>query len=191
MLKEGADIFDAGIVNDSQEEIASKIAEIIDDCDMIIITGGASVGDYDWTKRTLEKIGARILFWKCAMKPGGAILAGVKDEKVILGLSGHPGSAAIGLLKIGLPYIRKMCGRSTLMPDTFKVIMDEPFTKNSPLQRMIQGHLSIRDGKAFFVQIKSKGNGCISPFIGCDLIGEIPAGTSSMSAGDLIQAFRV
>jgi molybdopterin biosynthesis enzyme len=55
--------------------------------DMVVTTGGASVGDYDWAGRAAEKTGAEVLFRELPMKPGGSMLAAVKDGKVLLSLS--------------------------------------------------------------------------------------------------------
>jgi molybdopterin molybdotransferase len=88
-------------VPDDLDAISARIAALMAEYDMVVTTGGASVGDYDWAGRAAEKIGAEVLFRELPMKPGGSMLAAVKDGKVLLSLSGNPGAAVDGLLKIG------------------------------------------------------------------------------------------
>lgn len=72
---------------------------------MVLTTGGASVGDYDFALWALELAGGKMLFQRVRCRPGGAMLAGTVGKKLILCLSGNPGAAAAGLLWVGMPYI--------------------------------------------------------------------------------------
>jgi molybdopterin molybdotransferase len=89
----GARALNAGVVEDDPDAIAERIGRALEASDMVITTGGASVGDYDWAVTSAERLGAEVLFWKTKLKPGGSIMAAVKDGKLILGLSGNPGAA--------------------------------------------------------------------------------------------------
>ena len=124
--------YNAGTVEDDAELIASRIDQLLNDYDMVVTTGGASVGDYDWAVRSAQLLGAEVLFWKCAMKPGGSMMAAVKGGKLILGLSGNPGAAVMGLLKVGMPFVRKLTGRSKTLPEEFDALMAEPYKRKVP-----------------------------------------------------------
>ncbi len=187
----GAVPVNAGTVEDDPGKIASRLERLFQQNDMVITTGGASVGDYDWAVRSAQMLGAKVLFWKCAMKPGGSLMAALKDGKLLLGLSGNPGAAVVGLIKIGMPFIKKLCGRSELLPEEFFAVMAEPYKKKSPVPRIVWGRLEVRDGIAYFRQTQAEGNGLVSPLIGCDLVGQIPAGTPGLAAGDKIKVFRI
>lgn len=181
----------AGIVSDDPDAIADRVSKALKSSDMVITTGGASVGDYDWAVTSAEKLGADVLFWKIDMKPGGSIMAAVKDGKLILGLSGNPGAAVLSLLRIACPYIRKLCGRADLSLPMIDAFLKEPLKKASPKLRIVRGRLEIIDGKAYFAENEGQGNGAVSSLVGCDLLGEIEAGSPPLPAGTKIKAYRL
>lgn len=112
MLRElGVDGYNAGIVRDSPDEIASAISEHASRCDVVITTGGASSGDYDFALDAARRLGAKALFWKTGAMPGGAMLASDYGGKLILALSGSPGAAALGLTRIAAPFLLRLTGR--------------------------------------------------------------------------------
>jgi molybdopterin molybdotransferase len=187
----GAEPRNGGVVMDEPGVIARRIQEALDVSDLVITTGGASVGDYDWAVTASQMLGASVLFWKINMKPGGAIIAAVKDGKVILSLSGNPGAAVLGLLRIALPYIKKRCGHTVLETPVVRVALKEPLTKASPKLRLVRGRLEIQDGTAYFAENEGQGNGAVSSLVGCDLLGEIEAGSPPLPAGTLIKAYRL
>ena len=180
-----------GVVEDEPAAIAKRIGELLETSDMVITTGGASVGDYDWAVTASELMGADVLFWKTAMKPGGSMLASRKGNKVILGLSGSPGAAILGLLVVGPPYIRRLCGRADFELETLDVVMKEPFTKTSEKARFIRGRLVTEGGQACFSQIEGDANGIISSFERTNLIGVIPVEEQPAQAGQIIKAYKI
>lgn len=187
----GADFVDGGIVTDDVDLINTRISEQLEISDMLITTGGASVGDYDCAVRAAEKAGGEILFWKVKMKPGGSILAYKLKGKLILSLSGNPGAAILGLLRIGLPYIRQLCGKADIYPEECMVHLKDEIKKKNPRTRVLRGYLQIEGGKALFVENNGQGGGDLSSLINCNLLGEIPEGTPPLPAGSLIKAYIV
>ncbi|NLA86422.1 MAG: molybdopterin molybdotransferase MoeA, partial [Clostridiales bacterium] len=167
----GAEPVNAGVVEADPNVIAERINAALLSSDMVVTTGGASVGDYDWAVTSASMMGADILFWKTNMKPGGSLMAAVKDGKLILGLSGNPGAAVLGLLRIALPYIRKLCGRTDMFLTPIDVILKEPLKKPSPKRRLLRGRLEYIDGKAYFTENEGQGNGAVYSLLGCDLLG--------------------
>ena len=187
----GASPLYGGTVPDEPEAIAGLISRSLDVSDMVITTGGASVGDYDWAVASAKIMGANVLFWKVSMRPGGAIMAAEKDGKVILGLSGNPAAAVLGLLRIAMPYIKKLCGRTDCFYPEIKVALLRPFTKESPKQRILRGRLDIIDSHAFFSESGGQGSEDVTSLAGCDLLGEIPMGSPPLPAGTVIKAYRL
>ena len=187
----GAAPVNFGSVPDQPEVIAELIGRAAKSSDMVITTGGASVGDYDWAVRSATILGADVLFWKVLMRPGGALMAAVKDNKMILGLSGNPAAAVLGLLRIAMPYIKKLCGRTDCFYPVIDVSLREPLRKNNPKLRVLRGRLEIIDSRAFFVESGGQGSEDISSLSGCDLLGEIPMGSPPLPAGSVIKAYRL
>ena len=183
----GADARNAGVVEDDPDAIAERIGRALETSDLVITTGGASVGDYDWAVTSAQRLGADVLFWKTKLKPGGSIVAAVKDGKAILGLSGNPGAAVLSLMRLAMPYIRKLCGYAELRLPVVRVILKEPFHKASPKTRLIRGRLELRDGQAYFAENEGQGNGAVFSLVDCDLIGEIEAGAMPLRPGPLLK----
>jgi len=179
------------IVRDDADLIRELTEREMLSADLVITTGGASVGDYDYAVKTAQGLGADILFWKVQMKPGGAILAAEKDGRLLLSLSGNPAAAVMGLTIVAQPWLRKLCGLTEFLPETVSLPLKEPLPKKSPCLRLLRGHLEIMDGKAFFAENSGRGNGNLSSFEHCDMIGFVPAGSGELPAGTLIKACRL
>jgi molybdopterin molybdotransferase len=185
----GVDAWNAGVARDDPDEIAARISTALAQSDVVITTGGASVGDYDCAIRASEALGAELLFWKTKMKPGGAVVASVLDGKLILALSGNPGAAVMYLLRVAMPFMKRLCGRRECFPRTLDVYLKEPFPKASTHTRLLRGNLEIENGTAYFVERGGQGGGQISSLAGCDLIAEIAAGSPALPAGTLVRAY--
>ncbi|GAA4038690.1 molybdopterin molybdotransferase MoeA [Parerythrobacter jejuensis] len=98
------------------------------DADLIVITGGASVGDHDLAKPALEKAGAELDFWKVAMKPGKPLMVATRGQQLILGLPGNPVSSFVTGYLFMLPAIRRLAGASACLSRT----IDLPLAKDCP-----------------------------------------------------------
>lgn len=105
-----------GILPDDRAILASTFAQV--DADILVTTGGASVGDHDLVRPALEDIGAILDFWKVAMRPGKPLMAARVRETVVLGLPGNPVSAFITASLFLLPLIRHMAGAADPWPRT-------------------------------------------------------------------------
>jgi molybdopterin molybdotransferase len=100
---------DMGIAADNMDALQDKFAEC-SGYDIIVCTGGASVGDHDLVQAALVKIGAEIDFWRIAVKPGKPMMAGKLGGSVVLGLPGNPGSAFVTAHLFLLPLVRYLAG---------------------------------------------------------------------------------
>jgi molybdopterin molybdotransferase len=180
-----------GIIPDNLDRIAEKLAEAMRDYDAVMSTGGASTGDYDYAVRSAEAIGARLLFHKVNMKPGGSMMAAEKDGKLYIGLSGSPAAALLGLYYIALPYFKKLCGLKTVMPKTVYVHLKNALVKESPKLRILRGKLVVENGRAMFEEDESRGNIAVSSFLESDMLAEVPAGSGKLPAGTLLRGFMI
>jgi molybdopterin molybdotransferase len=111
----GGVVTKAGMLPDDEKMISDAIASAIASCDAVITTGGTSVGERDFIPSVIAK-NHEILYHGIAMKPGAATLLGSSKGKPILGLSGFPVAAEIGMLYFGMPAIRKLAGETVLDP---------------------------------------------------------------------------
>ncbi len=187
--KAGLDAESAGIRPDRLDMIAGKLDELLKTHDAVVTTGGASTGDYDFALRSAEAIGAKLLFYKVDMKPGGSMMAAEKDGKLYLGLSGSPAAALLGLYMIALPYFKKLCGLKAVLPETVMVRLKKPLVKDNPTLRLLRGRLLIENGLAVFDEDESRGNGALSSFLESDMLVEVPAGSPRLPAGTLLRGY--
>lgn len=174
---------------DRVEEIKTAIQSGLGQAQMVITTGGVSVGDYDLVQEALISIGAEILYWQIDVKPGAPTLAAVKDGKVILGLSGNPASAMVIFQLLGFPFIRKMAGRSDYLLPEIQVILKDDFKKASPARRFLRGRLAYEQDRIYMESTGAQGNSILHSMIGCDVLAEIPAGSGPVPAGSKLKAY--
>lgn len=114
-----ASIDDLGIVRDEPAALAEKL-RAAHDADIIVTIGGASVGNYDIVKPVLSQLGAKIDFWKVAMRPGKPLIVGTLGTQIIVGLPGNPVSAFVTALLFLRPLIAHMAGSLSPLPQTVR-----------------------------------------------------------------------
>ncbi len=114
------DVRDAGILPDDLTALETSLSALCEQVDIIVTTGGASVGDHDLVQTALVNIGAQMDFWKVAMRPGKPLMAGKVGNTVVLGLPGNPSSAFVTAFLFLLPLIRHMAGCNAPLPAYFE-----------------------------------------------------------------------
>lgn len=115
------EVIDAGIVGDSMNSIVTKFAQHTD-ADIIVTSGGASVGDHDLIQPALIGMGAEIDFWRVAIKPGKPMMAGRLGGSIVIGLPGNPGSAFVTAFLFLLPLVKHLAGSDAPWPAQYSAI---------------------------------------------------------------------
>jgi molybdopterin molybdotransferase len=135
------EIDDRGIIPD---DLAALTAEF-QACaagDIIVSIGGASVGDHDLVKSALEAAGAKLDFWKIAMRPGKPVMAGMLGDAVVLGLPGNPVSAFVTAFLLLKPLIARLSGASDPLPERIEAQLAAPIPANGNRLDHIRGILT-------------------------------------------------
>ena len=115
--REGCEIIDLGIVPDRLDETAAAVRRARDlGADILVTSGGASVGDYDLVQRALAIEGLALSFWKVALRPGRPMMYGRLGAMHVLGLPGNPVSAYVCAVLFLVPLIRRLAGRADVAP---------------------------------------------------------------------------
>lgn len=114
--------------------------------DIIVTTGGASVGDHDLVAPALKAAGGEIVFWKIAMRPGKPVIAGRLGNAVALGLPGNPVSAFVTAMLYLRPLIAHLCGAENPLPPRLSAIAGTDLAPNGPRTdhlraKLVDGHL--------------------------------------------------
>lgn len=171
----------AEIIGDSAEKVGKRIDEIINDVDLIITTGGVSVGEKDILHNVLQLIDANRIFWKVNLKPGTPAMYSLYKNKPILSLSGNPFAALTTFELLGRPVLAKLSGNEDLQPKQVKGIMEDEFNKPSMRRRFIRAYFD--NGKVRFLERKHS-SGILASMIGCNCLIDVKEGTQKLSKGD-------
>ena len=116
---EGAEVIDLGIVPDRVDATVAAIREArAERADILLTSGGASVGDYDLVQKGLAAEGLALSFWKVALRPGRPMMHGRLGDMQVIGLPGNPVSAFVCALLFLVPLIRRIAGRTDVEPQT-------------------------------------------------------------------------
>ncbi|NPV92476.1 MAG: molybdopterin molybdotransferase MoeA [Firmicutes bacterium] len=187
----GARPVDLGITPDDVEETVRRIASGLERADLVVITGGVSVGEYDVVEDSLQGLGAEYIFRRVLMKPGSPMLAARKDGKIIVGLSGNPAAAMISFELIVAPLIRRLMGLRKTTAPRFQGEMVDGFKKASPQRRLLRAQLVRQDGKNLVRLTGAQTNGVLKSMIHCNALVDIPAGSGPVSAGQPVTGFLI
>lgn len=125
-----AEIADLGILPDRKDALAAAFAAAR--ADILVTTGGASVGDHDLVRPALEAAGAALDFWKVAIRPGKPMMAGRLGEAVVLGLPGNPVSAFVTARIFLVPLVAHLSGAAAPLPFVRPATLGEPLPANGP-----------------------------------------------------------
>lgn len=150
----GAASIQLGTVGDDRDEIIGAFENALRSADIIVSTGGVSVGDYDFVKDIVPRLGAEVVFKGVAIKPGKHILVAQKGQKFIFSLPGFAYSSTVTAILYVLPIIAKMLGRES----SYRVIeakLSEDFKKRSSLTEFSACNVEIIDG-CYYVNFKDK-----------------------------------
>ncbi len=187
----GAQPLPVGITADNLEQIAQKILESLYKSDMVITTGGVSIGDHDLVKSALCSIGAKILFHRIAMRPGTPALGAVKDGKLIICLSGNKAAAFVTFQLLVRPVLARLMGLNQCKLLKVTALLDEHYRKSCGQRNLLRGQLVYKDN-LLKVRITGKQNpGIISSTLNCNALIDLPANCGPLDAGSQVSLFML
>lgn len=178
-------------VRDIEGEIGSIIDRISNDVDLIITTGGVSVGEKDLLNEAIDKINGKRLFWKVKIKPGSAVLCSIVNKSLVISLSGNPTAALTAFELFVKTSLEKLSGKDNIEIKREKAILGDDFSKKSPQRRFIRGRVIIENGiqKVYITQVKS-GNGILSSNLNSNCMIELEAGNEGIKAGSFVNIIK-
>jgi len=157
-----------GCIGDDKDSILDSVKEALAQSDIVVTTGGVSVGDFDFVKDVIVELGCEVLFKGVRVKPGQHIMVAQKDNKFIIGLPGFAYSSTITALLYLVPLIEKLQkGKSSLK--VVNATLKEPFMKRQKKAEFTACHISIKDNE-YFVDFEGKKSG--SSAILTNMLGE-------------------
>nr|WP_249159500.1 gephyrin-like molybdotransferase Glp [Bradyrhizobium tropiciagri] len=146
---EGADTIDLGIAADTVASTTSGIRRARDaGADVLITTGGASVGDHDLVKQSLEAEGVSMAFWRIAMRPGKPMMHGRLGAMRVIGLPGNPVSSYVCAYLFLVPLIRALSGRKAIHHVRERALLGRDLAANDQREDYLRAHIEEREDGA-------------------------------------------
>lgn len=179
----GCEILPARHVADTLDDTRRALAEAAETADLVISSGGVSVGDEDHVKTAVQELG-KLDLWKVAVKPGKPLAFGEIDRTPFLGLPGNPVSLFVTFLLFGAPLLRKLQGRNQLIPEAFH--LPAAFERPKPGKREEYLRVRVEDGQ--LIAYPHQGSGVLSSASWADGLARVAAG-ETVAIGDKVEYF--
>jgi len=187
LTRMGCDVLDMGVIRDTPEAIKEAFAQASAAADVVITSGGVSVGEADYVKQILEQLG-EVLFWKIAMKPGRPMAYGKIGQAHFFGLPGNPVAVMVTFYQFVRDALATLQGQTELKPlPTMKVVCTGPIKKAPGRTEFQRGILSQgEDGQWTVRPTGDQGSGILSSMSQADCFIVLPTETGRLDAGAVV-----
>lgn len=189
LKKQDVEILNSGIVEDSEEKIWHAIKNLIDDdVDLIISSGGVSMGAYDFVRIIIEKHGS-LNFWRVNMKPGKPLAFGHINETPIIGLPGNPVSAYVGFNVFIVPTLQKLAGITNPSQFLIQATLLSPLqaiSRESYIPAMLENS---KDGYTV-TPIRNQSSGNLFSLVQTNSLIILPGGVEFFNIGDNVNVWK-
>lgn len=164
LSRDGVNILSAVTVSDNKTEIQSAVSSAIESSDILITTGGVSVGDYDYVKEVFTSLGVKQIFWGIAQRPGGPMFFGKNGETLVFGLPGNPASSLVCYYEYIRPAIRSMMGKKDIFLGEESAHLLNSVSKKAGKKHFLRGYVRTENGKRFVSTTGGQGSHMLKSF---------------------------
>ncbi|MGQ8969590.1 molybdopterin molybdotransferase MoeA [Bacillus altitudinis] len=187
VLEAGGEPLDLGGVSDDFDQSYEAVKAALSKVDMLITTGGVSVGDFDFLPAIYEKLGADVLFNKVAMRPGSVTtVAALPNGQLLYGLSGNPAACFVGFELFVKPIIYKWCLKENPFPVFAEAKLTHDFPKANPFTRFVRASLHFTGSQLSVTPTGLDKSSAVTSIAHADCFIALPGGTRGFSAGDQV-----
>ena len=187
--KAGSKVLMRNVIKDDKSSLKSFLFDALETCDVIISSGGVSMGRYDYVREVFIDLGVKEHFWKVAQKPGKPLFFGTNNKSLIFGLPGNPVSAYIGFMIWVWPVLKELMG--SLKDQSVKGILSEPFPLETLKQRYLFGQSWIENGKLRCKASTKIGSHMLSSALESNCILSASKGEGCLKPGDFIDVIML
>jgi molybdopterin molybdotransferase len=181
MSEAGAQVIDRGVARDEMEDLVRRL-QADNTADLVVTTGGVSMGTYDLVRHLLEQQGA-VDFWEVALRPGKPLLFGHAGTTPLIGLPGNPVSTLVGFELFVRPALLKMQGRTDLERPRMSAITEDKLTNPPHLEQYFRG-IARRSGDRILVRLTGdQGSHVLRSMADANCLIVVPQGISEVAAG--------
>lgn len=188
-IRSGATPVYFGKLADDADQCFAAIEKVLDEVDVLITTGGVSVGDYDYLPVIYERLGAEVLFNKIAMRPGSVTTVAQIDGKLLFGLSGNPSACYVGYELFVRPVIRTMLYSSKPYLYKTKATLLSDFPKPNPFTRFVRSYVSAKEGQLYVSPVGMDKSNIVTSLAKANALMVLPGGTRGFAKGDLVDVW--
>lgn len=186
LTQAGCEVIDLGIIEDSEAALAATLQQGSDQADLILSSGGVSVGDADYIKTVLDKLG-QINFWRINMRPGRPLAFGQINDTPFFGLPGNPVAVMVVFLQFVEPAIRKLQGITDWQPQVFNAIATERFRSRPHRTEYTRGIFSFdANGRLIVKSTGQQGSGILRSMSEANCLVEVLPEQANAEIGDLV-----
>lgn len=175
------DVCDNGIVADDLDALTNALIEA-SNADIIVTTGGASVGDHDLVKPALAAAGGEVDFWKIRMRPGKPLICGTLNDAVFIGLPGNPVSAFATAMLFLLPLVRSLAGNDAPLPITTNAQLGADLSPAGMRDEYLRGRLE----RGIVMPLAQQDSAATLALSQANCLIHRPAGAPAASAGEQV-----
>ena len=187
VLESGAKPMLLGIVRDRKDYIKEKLKSA-DEADIIITSGGVSVGDYDFVKDAIQDLGSEIVFWKIAMKPGKPLTFSMLSKRPLFGLPGNPVSSFVSFEQFVRPAILKMSGHTDIFRKTIRATLTEGIKKKDDGRRhFLRSTLTYINGSYSVSALSGQGSNMLASLASANSLLIIPESETELKSGQQVE----
>ncbi|CAG9611291.1 Molybdopterin molybdenumtransferase [Bacillus rhizoplanae] len=189
IMRAGGTVRYYGQFADDFDTCYEMVKKTMEEVDLLITTGGVSVGDYDYLPAIYEKLGAHVLFNKVAMRPGSVTTVAEVNGKLLFGLSGNPSACYVGFELFVRPIVQTFLHRK--QPHMYRgdAILMKGFPKANPFTRFVRGKVEIVNGQLQAVPVGLDKSSAVSSLADANAFIVLPGGTRGFEAGMTVTVF--
>lgn len=187
--KAGAEPHRLGVARDTTESLREKFTEAVT-YDLILTSGGVSVGDFDLVKNIMQEQG-QINFWRINMRPGKPVAFGHIGTVPLLGLPGNPVSSAVTFELFGRPVIRKMMGHTRLLKPQIDVVVEDGVSDQAMRRHYVRAYVEWRDGHFVAHTTGNQGSHILTSLLNANALVIVPEGGVEVHPGDTAKAMML
>lgn len=173
-----------GILEDDFDKCYIAIQKALTEVDLLITTGGAAVGDYDFVPALLQKLKAEVLFNKVAMRPGSVTTVAQKENKWIFGLSGNPSACYVGFELFVRPILKALLGANIKQLPKSKAIIEHDIEQKKKVTRFMRSFLKINGDKLTVSSIGVDKSGIASSLVKANALIIVPPNRGMIRKGE-------
>lgn len=181
--RSGAMTLGADRLLDDRAATEAALARAFDDTQVLIVTGGVSVGPHDHVKPALAALEVDERFWGVALQPGKPTWFGTRGKTLVFGLPGNPVSAVVTFSLFVAPAVSAMLGASFRPAADRQALLTATVRRNRDREQAVRVRVDHRDGATYATPNGAQGSHMLTSLIGADALAMIPAGDGELAAG--------